>query len=34
MSTLRTKISELEERVGEVAGALGALANDKRLMIL
>jgi ArsR family transcriptional regulator len=34
MSTLRAKISELEERAGEVAGALGALANDKRLMIL
>jgi ArsR family transcriptional regulator len=34
MSALRTKISELEERAGEVAGALGALANDKRLMIL
>jgi ArsR family transcriptional regulator len=34
MSNLRTRINELEKRAGEVAGALGALANDKRLMIL
>jgi DNA-binding transcriptional ArsR family regulator len=34
MSGLRTKISELEARAGQVAGMLGALANDKRLMIL
>jgi ArsR family transcriptional regulator len=34
MSGLRTKMSELEERAGQVAGMLGALANDKRLMIL
>ena len=34
MNAMRTKMTELEARAGAVAGTLGALANDKRLMIL
>jgi len=34
MNAMRTRMTELEARAGAVAGTLGALANDKRLMIL
>jgi ArsR family transcriptional regulator len=34
MGAPNTEMNELEERAMEVAGALHAIANDKRLMIL
>ena len=34
MAVSHTDLGGLEERAGQVAGMLGALANDKRLMIL